>query len=489
MSVTKEVPLAVDLDGSLVKSNLLIESCFALMRQKPQYVFMLPLWLARGRAYLKTEIARRAALDIEALPYHPALLDYLDEQKRQGRRLVLATAAARKYAEQVADHLGFFDEVLATAPNLNLRRQAKRDALVERFGAERFDYVGGDAADLPIWSAARKAILVDPSPAIARHAAQAAEIDKRFDAAQSPWRALLAAIRPHQWLKNILLFVPLAASHQLNEPELLLATWLGFFAFSLCASSVYLLNDLLDLPDDRRHPSKRHRPFAAGSLPLMLGIGIIPLLLGSALGLALFISPLFLAVLATYYVITLAYSLWLKQIVIADVLTLAVLYTLRVIGGAAAIVVAPSFWLLAFSMFLFLSLALVKRYTELITLREAGRVEAGGRGYSISDLELLSSLGAASGYLAVLVLALYINSDAVTQLYDWPELIWLLCPILLFWISRVWVIAHRGRMQDDPILFAIRDRVSLITTGLAFAVLLVAAETPFPAWAAIAGGG
>jgi len=281
----------------------------------------------------------------------------------------------------------------------------------------------------------------------------------------------------YQWLKNVLIFMPLAAGHALNQPDKLLLGILAFLSFGLCASSAYLLNDLLDLSADRRHPRKRSRPFAAGQLPIAHGIAAVPLLLGMAFGLSLWVdSPYFSVILAGYYVFTLAYSLRLKRVLMLDTIVLAGLYTLRIMAGAAAVSIMPSFWLLAFSMFLFLSLALVKRYSELWSLREQGELSASGRGYHVDDLNLLQNLGGAAGYLAVLVLALYVNSEASRALYEHPTVIWLLCPVLLYWISRVWLIAHRGEMHDDPIIFTLTDRHSRLM--LLVCVLIVLCALP-----------
>jgi 4-hydroxybenzoate polyprenyltransferase len=271
------------------------------------------------------------------------------------------------------------------------------------------------------------------------------------------------ALRAHQWIKNLLVFLPVLAAHEIGNPAATLASLLAFVAFNACASSVYLLNDLLDLPADRRHRSKRNRPFAAGTLPLEQGVVLIPLLLVIALLVSLALPPTFVLVLLLYYLITTAYSFKLKRVMMLDVVILAGLYTIRVVAGSAATEIPLTYWLFAFSMFIFLSLALVKRYTELIALRDSGAGEtAEGRGYEIGDLEILSSLGTASGYLAVLVLALYISSAEVQLLYHDPVWLWGACPILLYWISRMWIITHRGGMTDDPIVFAVKDRNSLL---------------------------
>jgi len=468
------VPLCVDLDGTLIRSDLLIESLFGLLKQSLLNLLLLPLWLLAGKAVFKQRIAERVELAVELLPFNEGLLAWLREQKAEGRPLLLATASNVKYAQQVALHLGLFEGVLASDGVSNLSGRRKRERLVELYGERGFDYAGNDAIDLGVWSHARRAVLVDVTDAVAEQAKGLAQIERRFETPPPRWRDYLKALRLHQWLKNLLLFAPLAMAHQGANPQLLGQAVLGFIAFGLCASSVYLLNDLLDLPADRRHPTKRKRPFAAGRIPLIHGLVLIPLLLLGALAAALLLPWAFLGALALYYTVTLAYSLRLKQAALIDVLTLAGLYTMRLVAGGAAVAVPLSFWLLAFSMFLFLSLALVKRYSELLTMQNEQRESAQGRGYQVGDLEGLAQFGASSGYLAVLVLALYINSEQVKALYTQPEAIWLLCPLLLYWISRVWLLARRDLMHEDPVVFAIEDRRSHWLAVIGAVILWVA---------------
>ena len=473
--MTTFIPLCIDLDGTLLNSDLLLEAAFAQLKQAPLAVLNWPRWLAAGKARLKAEIAARVELDIATLPYNRELLAFLHEQKAQGRTLVLVTASHRQFADRVAAHLNLFDAVLATDGDRNLAGPHKAEVLVERYGERGFDYAGNAAVDLAVWRHARRAIVVNAKPPLADQARAVCEVERVFAPDGSAWRPWSRALRLHQWLKNVLIFVPLVAGHAWDQPDTLLLALLAFLSFGLCASSVYLLNDLLDLNADRRHPRKCRRPFAAGQLPIAQGVVAIPLLLIAAFGLSLLINPpWFSAVLATYYLFTLAYSLRLKRALMLDVVVLAGLYTLRIIAGAAAAAIEPSFWLLAFSMFLFLSLALVKRYAELWTLREQGDLSASGRGYHVNDLGLLQNLGGAAGYLAVLVLALYINSETSRTLYGQPMMIWLLCPALLYWISRVWLITHRGEMHDDPIIFALTDAHSRYVL-LACALILLGA--------------
>lgn len=467
--------IVVDLDGTLVHSDMLVENLFLFLRHNPLRIFELVIWLFGGKANFKRKLADAVLPGVGDIPYNKSLIDWLIQQRSAGARLVLATASESRIAQRIADHLDIFDEVMGTQQS-NLSSHRKRAALVESFGEKGYEYVGNSRADLVVWKSASVIHVANPERGVLAAARGLGGSGMVFDARPGYWRTLLKALRVHQWAKNTLIFVPLLASHRIFELPLLWNGLLAFVAFGACASSVYLLNDLLDLPDDRRHPSKRNRPLAAGTLSILHGLFLIPGLLIAAFALALWQLPWqFAAVLAAYYVLTLAYSLWLKRVVMLDVVTLAMLYTVRVIAGAAAMALTATFWILAFCMFIFLSLAFVKRYTELHDARQKGKKDkSAGRGYYPADFELLASLGSASGYLSVLVLALYINEAASATLYRSPEWMWAACPLLLFWLSRVWLLAHRGQMHDDPIVFALRDSVSR-WTGLGLLVVFALA--------------
>ncbi|MBK1647549.1 UbiA family prenyltransferase [Rhabdochromatium marinum] len=467
-SQSKEPPLVVDLDGTLLRSDLLLETGLAFVRAHPARAWQPLLWLTQGKARLKEGLALATSLDVRQLPYDPAVIELIEAERRKGREVLLATASHHTLAERVAEHLHLFDDVIASDAKRNLAAERKREALIHRFGDGGFDYAGNARDDLPVWQAARYAYVVNPQRSLERHMQSLDRIAATIRSHQPTLGDWFKALRLHQWSKNLLIFVPLLAAHRFDELGLLVQGMLAFVLFGLCASSVYLLNDLLDLEDDRHHATKRHRPFAAGRLSLHSGLLAIPVLLLTAfLGAWWLLPQAFIAVLALYYALTLAYSLVLKRQIVIDVITLASLYTLRIIAGAAALAIPLTFWMLAFSMFMFLSLALVKRYAELRQARVKGRTnQARGRGYYPDDLEMLASLGASSGYVAVMVLALYINDLSATTLYRQPEVIWLACPLLLLWISRVWMLTHRGQMHDDPVVFAIRDRMSLIIGGL-----------------------
>lgn len=455
-------PLCVDLDGTLIKTDLLIESLLCLLKRNPLFIFLAVFWLCKGKANLKQNIALRVDLDVTLLPYNQRLLEFIHQEQSRGRPIFLATACHRKYANQVSTHLGIFNGVLATENDLNLSGKRKLAQLRSMFGKAGFDYAGNDKADLPIWREARKAVIVDATPRVRREAEKNSAINIAFQDKGSYFRSLAKALRLHQWLKNCLVFVPLVTAHLLGNSVADIRAVLAFLAFCLCASSVYLLNDLLDLSADRRHLQKRERAFASGKIPLIHGVILIPILLAAAIVISIWLPAIFLGVLGVYYVSTLIYSFWAKQTVVLDIILLAGLYTLRILAGAAAILVIPSFWLLAFSMFIFLSLALVKRYSEMLAMLRAGDQKAVGRGYVVSDMSLLQSIGTASGYMSVLVVALYINSPEVHQHYQAPYFLWMICPLLLFWITRVWIKTHRGEMHSDPVVFAATDKVSLM---------------------------
>ncbi len=467
------IPLCVDLDGTLVRTDILFESFIALLKRNPLFLLAVPFWLTKGKAYLKQQIANRVELDVDVLPYREELLQYLREQRLSNRHLVLATATNAKFAQRVAEHLGLFDQVLASDEQTNLAGMKKLERLCALFGEKGFDYVGNAKVDLAIWENARRSILVSPEHGVRCAARRLTNIGAVFEERHNRALEYLRAMRLYQWVKNLLVFVPLLAAHEAADLSKLGNALLAFLVFSLCASSVYLLNDLFDLGADRRHATKKHRPFAAGTLSIAHGALLIPLLLMLAFAIAALLPGAFVAVLAVYYVVTLAYSLKLKSMLVLDVLALAGLYTLRIIAGGEAVSITPSFWLLAFSMFLFFSLAIVKRASELIPLQNTDKVVK-VRSYRPLDLDALTSLGVPSGHMAVLVLALYINSDDIIQMYTYPELIWLLCPLLLYWLARIWLLTWRGRIQDDPVVFALRDKVSLLVAALAVVILMAA---------------
>lgn len=472
-------PLVVDLDGTLVKTDLLHESLTAALLKQPLSCHRILSWLVKGRAHLKARLAEAVNLDPSTLPYRTELLGWLKQEKAGGRRIVLATAANSRVAEKVSNHLGLFDEVVSSDEHVNLRSDAKRDALVGRYGMGGFSYVGNARADLPVWQAASRAHVAGHAPRLTGLLRERGNLGKVFDESTSMLAALLQAMRPVQWAKNLLILLPLLAAHRVFEAGPLAMALLAMVVFGLAASSVYVLNDLVDLQDDRHHRRKRLRPFASGALPVTVGWAAWPVLLVMAFTASLALLPTsFTGWLAAYVALTLAYSLWLKRIPIADVVTLALLYTVRLIAGAAAIGVPLSFWMLSFSIFVFLSLALIKRYSELRTVQvdeQPGPLR--GRGYGPRDLDFVAILGGSAGYTSVLVLALYVQDPRTASMYASPELIWPACPIFLFWISRLWLLAFRGEMHDDPVVFAVQDRITWLTAAVLACIFTLASWT------------
>jgi len=468
--------IVVDLDGTLIYTDMLVENIFLFLRLYPLRIFQLLFWLFKGKAYFKRSIADAIVPDVELLPYNKELLSWLKHQRETGACLILATASDFRIAKKISEYLGIFDEVLGTE-SINLSSCNKRDSLLRRYGENGYEYVGNSSADLAVWRSASAIHVVNPQRGVLKAAQKIRKVTTVFEDRPPLFRTLIKALRIHQWAKNMLLFVPLLASHRFIETQLLLNGFLAFIAFGLCASSVYLLNDMLDLPDDRQHPTKCKRPLALGSFSMLHALMLIPVLLIGAFVIALWLLPIqFAGVLAAYYILTLTYSLWIKRIAMLDVLTLSMLYTIRVVAGVAAMSLTATFWMLTFCIFIFLSLAFVKRYTELYDVYQNGKMEKlSGRGYYVADLELLASLGSSSGYISVVVLALYINEVATGALYQSQEWMWVACPLLLFWISRVWLLTHRGQMHDDPIVFALRDKESR-WIGAAFIVVFTIAS-------------
>ena len=473
MTTNRSQPLCIDCDGTLIRTDLLHESVLLLVKASPLSLLKLPFWLMKGKAHLKQQIAQRVSLNAQSLPYEPEVLELIKQARTQGRNVVLATASPRGQAEAIATHLALFDRVEATDANTNLAGHNKAAHLEKLFGRGGFDYAGNSRADLPVWAASAGAIVVSSSQSLQKAAAASVAVLQVVKPLPQSLKVYAKAIRVHQWLKNLLVFVPVLAAHQIS-PGPIKAALLAFVSFSLCASAVYVINDLLDLSSDRLHARKRNRPFASGALPISQGLVMAPALLLTSALIATQLPLAFVATLLAYFVVTCLYSFWLKNQVIVDVLMLASLYTSRIIAGSAATLIVPSFWLLAFSMFMFLSLAIVKRYSEMLVAIQQNKTKAAGRGYLVSDMPVLVSLGASAGYMAILILALYVNSPDLNGLYPRRWALWLALPPLLYWISRVWMKTHRGEMHDDPVVFAATDKQSWILAVLIGCALLAA---------------
>jgi 4-hydroxybenzoate polyprenyltransferase/phosphoserine phosphatase len=473
LSTTASRPLCVDLDGTLVKTDTFAQALLLLIRTRPATIFSIPRWAFGGLAAFKRRIAQEIQLDPAALPVHPGLLLFLKSERSKGRELILVTASDALPAHAVAAHLGLFSDVMASDGVNNLKADRKRDSLVARFGEKQFDYAGNATDDLPVWEAAAGIIAVNPCAPV-RRALKNRPV-RIFEDRPGKLKTWLKALRVQQWAKNILVFLPMLLAHELTVPALYIKAALAFLSFCFAASAIYIFNDLFDLHADQHHPRKKNRPFAAGNLNLAAAAVVSPLLVLLALGVSLLLPCAFTVVLLLYLVITTLYSWRLKQLALLDVMTLAGLYAIRILAGTAAYGVETSTWLIAFSIFLFFSLAMVKRYAELLEASEgsAGAVRVRGRGYCEADLPLLAGFGAGSGCVAVLVLALYINSEKIIQFYKNPALLWLLCPLFLYWIARVWLLASRGELSDDPLDFAARDPQTWIIGALSAGVLIL----------------
>jgi 4-hydroxybenzoate polyprenyltransferase len=479
------VPLCVDLDGTLVKSDTLVDSVLVLARQKPAEILRIPSWIAQGKAQFKKHVTGAVTLDVEHLPYNRPLLEWLRAEHGAGRAIYLATAADRSLAERVADYLGIFAGVLASDGSTNLAGKNKLVAFREHFG-ERFCYIGNAKPDVPLLSACESPMTANPHRALTTGLRRAkTTVAANFEDRSSLLKSWLRAIRLHQWAKNVLIFVPLVLAHAWS-----IATMAGgavaFLSFGLCASATYIINDLLDLEADRRHPRKRRRPFAAGDLSAVTGVSAVVLMLAVSFVLALMVPRVILALpgprglllpykflewLLLYTVTTLTYSLYLKRILLLDVFVLSGLYTVRILAGSAATTTPISEWLGGFSVFFFLSLAFVKRFSELEGLRQRGGSTPAGRGYHIGDLEQMRAFGTGSMFAAVVVTTLYISNRQTSLLYAHALRLWLVVPVMLLWLSQVWMLASRGEMHDDPVVWAITSKRSLLLGAVMAAIV------------------
>ena len=464
-----DLPLAVDLDGTLVATDLMWEAIILLLKRNPLYLFLVPIWALQGAYVLKTKLALHVDIDPQALPYRTDFVEFLKAENEKGGKIYLATGTPRKFAEAIAAHLGLFTGVFATENGVSLTSSRKRAALDAHFGAGGYDYAGNSHADIAVFESARAAIIVAPDRVAGKY--QKLHGSALFSKASSSVKPLIKMLRVHQWAKNVLVAVPAVLANELDRPATIMACFVAFVAFSFAASAIYIINDLIDLPLDRRHATKRKRSIAAGtvSIPVALSVALALMIASAAISLQL--PSFFGVVLGSYVLMTTAYTFALKRMLLIDVLTLAGLYTVRVIAGAAATLIDVSFWLLAFSVFFFLSLALVKRFVEIEHTDANSTEKIAGRGYRAIDRQVIAESGIASAFASALVLALYIDSKEVQQLYGTPWLIWPLCPIVLYLSIRIWVLARRGEMHEDPVVFLLSDWRSVLMVGLGAALV------------------
>jgi 4-hydroxybenzoate polyprenyltransferase len=452
----ENIPLVVDLDGTLIKTDLLHEGVVMLLRKNFFYIFPSLLWILKGKVYFKNKIFHKVHLHYELLPNNEELLNFLQTESSNGRKIILATASLASNAQEISKVYPIFDEIFGTE-KINLKGANKLKILINEFGETKFDYIGNSHSDLKIISSSRYSYLVNPSKSLERKTRQISELKYVWKSGKNHFKDYVKTIRAYQWLKNLLIFVPLITSHSFYSPAMIFMVIASFFAFSFTASAGYVINDLLDLNSDRSHPRKRFRSFASGELSISSGIILAFILLTGGLTIASQLNLGFFIILLGYFIVSISYSLFFKRIALYDVFILAFLYSTRIIAGGQATQIPISFWLITFSTFMFLSLAFVKRCSELMKADGKNGLQDRGREYTKEDLNLLQTMGIVSGFLSVVVFSLYINSPEVRILYSNPKILWTVSFLLLFWISRIWMITNRGKMTDDPIIFAIKD--------------------------------
>jgi 4-hydroxybenzoate polyprenyltransferase/phosphoserine phosphatase len=479
MHETSDLPLVLDLDGTLLATDSLHESLLLHLRERPMQIFRLPIWLREGRAGFKSHLAEALTQEhVETLPVNAEIVDLAEKEAKAGRRIVLATAANRGIAEKIAARFPFISEILASDAKTNLKGAAKAEAL-ERKYPQGFLYAGDSAADLPVWRKAKGAIVVGRGGSLARQAAETTPVLASIDPRPEISKVLVKALRLHQWAKNALVFVPLILAGLFHSRHAWAATICAFLALGLLASATYIANDMWDIAEDRRHWSKRRRPLASGRLSLPRGLGLILLCGFGAFALGVLDGPKALAVLAVYLASSLLYSLRLKREPIVDVFVISAMFTIRLVLGQVVTGAQLSPWLLVFSMFTFLSLSLVKRYTEVTRMVAHGFEKAGGRGYTAEDGVVLGAFGAASSMASVLILVLYlVNAAFEERFYRHPVFLWGFPALLFLFLGRIWILCHRGQIHDDPVAYALKDRLSLFYAAAA-GVLFLAATIHF----------
>ena len=468
--------LCVDLDGTLISGDVLWECILSLSKTNPLCLFLMPYWLLRGKANLKRRLARRAGINVANLPYRPEVLRFLRSERQAGRKLVLVTASEEELADSVAHYLGIFDRVYGSDGKDNLKGKTKAGFLRREFADTGFEYIGNSSADLKVWRVAKAGYVVGDE-SLCQQASAVTEIRGVFPAPRAAMTTWFHALRGHHWFKNLLLFLPLALAHKIHL-HTIIPTVLGFLLFGMCASAIYVLNDLLDLHSDRDHPWKRKRPIAAGEISIPEGLFIAVGLLVFVLPCSFLLNRNFGFLMAGYAALTMWYSVHLKKIVLLDAFVLSSFYSIRILGGALITSVPLSHWFLVFSLFFFLSLAMAKRYSELVHANELVESGQSGRGYIGHDRDVLMSFGVASSFSAVVVFSLYVHSPEVLALYRMPEPLLLLAPIVLYWLSRVWLKAHRGELHDDPITLAMRDPASYAVAAASIIVIAISMVAP-----------
>lgn len=467
-----DIPLCIDLDGTLMKTDFLYESVIYLLKKNFFYIFLIPFWFLKGRYFLKFKLLEFVSPTVSSLPYNEQVLDFVKAEKARGRKLFLVTATAQPLAEKTATFLNIFDEVIASKDGNNLVGKNKADCLIKRFGENGYDYIGDSFKDIIVWKSAREALVVSNNKKLISEAKKNSNVTNVFSEVQNNFKIFIKQIRVHQWVKNLLILLPPLLAHKTGSDDYLSAVW-GFFAFSFIASGIYVINDLADIESDRNHPDKKNRPAAAGKIKILTCLKIIPVLIFSGLLISvLALDVVFTYVLIAYTIITVLYSFRLKKVYLLDIITLSLLYTTRLIAGGIVSGTELSPWLFSFSMFIFLSLGAMKRYTELKGLIEANKTKTRGRDYYVEDIPLIHTIGIASGIISTLVFTLYIDNPDVMKLYNTPYYLYLITPVVLYWILRMWFIAHRGLMNEDPIVFGLKDKTSYFVALIIFVISL-----------------
>lgn len=474
----EEKCLFVDLDGTLIKSDLLFECLVPIIKNYFYAIFLAPFWLLKGKAYLKDKFSDLVSINPEILPYNNNVLEYIRKEKENGSKIILATASNIKLAKSISDYLGIFDDVIASSKEENLKGKNKLNKIksyIENNNINKeFSYIGDSEADVKIFNETNIPIVVGNKNVFNKIKSKNDKTTFVDGENDFSLKKFFKMIRTYQWVKNFLIFLPLILAHKFLDVNLLLKALVAFFSFSFLASSVYIINDIMDVESDRIHPSKKNRPIASGAVKISSALKVAFILMPLSFIISIFLGKEFLFVLLTYFITTSCYSFYLKKIMLVDILILSLLYTVRMFAGGVALNIYLSPWLFMFSMFFFFSLACAKRYSELYAVRNNLQDEIKGRGYQAQDLEQIQIFGSSSGYIAILIFALYIQSDISMKLYKTPSFFWALCPIMLYWISRVWLLSHRGQMTQDPIIFALKDKVSYVVLILSIIIFGVA---------------
>ena len=474
----QEKCLFVDLDGTLIKSDLLFECLVPIIKNYFYAIFLAPFWLLKGKAYLKDKFSDLVSINPEILPYNNNVLEYIRKEKENGSKIILATASNIKLAKSISDYLGIFDDVIASSKEENLKGKNKLNKIklyIKNNNINKeFSYIGDSEADVKIFNETNIPIVVGNKNVFNKIKSKNDKTTFVDGENDFSLKKFFKMIRTYQWVKNFLIFLPLILAHKFLDVNLLLKALVAFFSFSFLASSVYIINDIMDVESDRIHPSKKNRPIASGAVKISSALKVAFILMPLSFIISIFLGKEFLFVLLTYFITTSCYSFYLKKIMLVDILILSLLYTVRIFAGGVALNIYLSPWLFMFSLFFFFSLACAKRYSELYAVRNNLQDEIKGRGYQAQDLEQIQIFGSSSGYIAILIFALYIQSDISMKLYKTPSFFWALCPIMLYWISRVWLLSHRGQMTQDPIIFALKDKVSYVVLILSIIIFGVA---------------